>query len=76
MQVVTSLSFDKVTLINLYITVTERPQGLRSTTQMLKSSSTSGFKYFAIINFARETNALVVGDLLAGLLYLYMKQAY
>ena len=43
--------------------------------QMLKSSSTSYFKYFAIINFARETNVLLVGDLLAGLLYLYMKQA-
>ena len=42
---------------------------------MLKSSSTSYFKYFAIINFAREANALLVGDLLAGLLYLYIKQA-
>ena len=42
---------------------------------MLKSSSTSYFKYFAIINSAREANALLVGDLLTGLLYLYIKQA-
>ena len=41
---------------------------------MLKLSSTSYFKYF-VINFARETNALLVGDLLTRLLYLYMKQA-
>ena len=33
--------------------------------QMLKSSSTC-FKYFPIINFARKTIALVVVDLLAG----------
>ena len=32
----------------------------------LKSSSTSCCKYFAIIYFARKTNALVVFDLLAG----------
>ena len=39
---------------------------LCSCTQTLKSSSTSCCKYFAIIYFARKTNALVVFDLLAG----------
>ena len=33
--------------------------------QTLKSTLTSYFKYFAIINLARKTNALVVVDLLA-----------
>ena len=41
------------------------PLGLNSSMQMLKSSS-SCFKYFVIINFARKTNVLMVVDLLAG----------
>ena len=40
--------------------VTERPQGLHLSTQTLKSSSTSCFKYFAIVNFARKANVLAV----------------
>ena len=63
----TSLPFDHVTLINLYISpVIKGPQGLHSSTQILKSLSTSCFKYFGIINFARKTNSLTVVDLLAG----------
>ena len=75
MQVIVSLSFDNVTSINLFIFSYRRPQGLCSSRRMLKLSLTSYFKYFVIINFARETNALLVGDLLTGLLYLYRKQA-
>ena len=74
MWVVTSLPYDNVTLINLYISSYRKARELSSSMQKLKSSSTSCFKYF-VIHFARETNALVVRDLLAGLLYLYMKQA-
>ena len=46
--------------------VIERSQALRSSTKMLKLSSTPRFKYLAIIYFARKTNSLVVVDLLAG----------
>ena len=47
---------------------TEKPQRLRSPTQTLKPSSTSCFKYFAIIKFKDkwQTNALDIVDLLAG----------
>ena len=33
---------------------------------ILQSSSTSSFKYFTIINFARKANVIVVVDLLVG----------
>ena len=46
--------------------IIERPPGLHSSTETLKLSSTFCFKYFAIINFARKVNALVIFDLLAG----------
>ena len=68
MGVVTLLPFDHMTLINLFALI-ERPQGLGSSMQTLKLSSTYCVKYFVIINsanFARKTNALVVLDLLAG----------
>ena len=55
-----SLPFDQMTLINFYISsyrevfpVIERPQALRSSTQMLRSSLISSFKYFVIIKFSK-----------------------
>ena len=61
MWVITSLLFDNPTLINLY---NSNYRKATRAMQTLKSSLTSCFKYFAIINFARETNAPAVGDLL------------
>ena len=42
------LLFDHMTFIIFISPVIERPQGLRSFTQMLKLSSTSCFKYFVM----------------------------
>ena len=50
-SIVTSLPFHHVTLINFYISNYREVTGLRSTTQRLRSSSTSCFKYFLIIKF-------------------------
>ena len=75
MRVVTSLPFDNVTVINLYISSYRKATGATIISKWQFQVVISNFKYFAIINFARETNALLVGDLVTGLLYLYMKQA-
>ena len=52
---------------SLYLQL-KRPQGQHSTTQRLRSSSTSCFKYFVIIKFKKfcKTNALMVVDMLVG----------
>ena len=64
-----------MTLLNVAISpVIEMPQGLRSSTQSLKSSSNSCLKFFVKINYAREKNALG-SSAVCRLLYLYMKQA-
>ena len=67
MRVVRSLPSDHACGIDKSLVI-KRIQGLGSSTQMLKLSSTSYFKYFVVINsanFARKTNVLMVLDLLA-----------
>ena len=53
----------------LYLQLHKRPQGLHSSTQMLKSPSTSYFKYFVIVKFSKfckKDKCSVVVELLAG----------
>ena len=65
-----------MTLLNVAISpVIEMPQGLRSSTQSLKSSSNSCLKFFVKINYAREKKCSRGSSAVCRLLYLYMKQA-
>ena len=69
--------FDHVTLINLYLTVVERPQELRSSPQALRSSSASCFKYFVIGKISKICKKDICSSgswPTCRLLYLYMKQ--
>ena len=80
-KVVMSWAHNHITYISSYKEVSpviERPHGLCSSTQMLRSSSISCFKYFVIINFSKfcKTDKLSCSRWPAcWVLYLYMKQA-
>ena len=60
------------------MSLVERPQGLRSSAQILGSSLTSCFKYFVIIKFSKfcKENKCCLGSWHAcRLLYLYIEQS-
>ena len=77
LEVVTSLPFDHMTLINLYISSYKEVPGATSYTQMFKASWTSFFKHFVIIKFSksfRKQKCCHGSWTNCRILYLYLKQ--